>query len=120
MNKFLKVLKDFLILVFVILIFRILYIRFTRMTDKMIYQTINNHEVFESKFNHEELFIPIEKDIKIHAVLFKPTSKPIGTIFHHLGNEMTLINSQIDYEPLINIGFQIFAYERRGYTKPNV
>lgn len=83
----------------------------------MIYQTSNDYEIFESNFNYDELFIPIEKDIKIHAVLFKPTSKPIGTIFHHLGNGMTLINSQKIYEPLINSGFQIFAYERRGFAK---
>jgi hypothetical protein len=87
------------------------------MTDKMIYQINNENEVFESKFNHEELFISIEKDIKIHAVLFKPKTKPIGTIFHHLGNGMTLISSQLDYEPLINKGFQIVAYERRGFAK---
>jgi len=84
----------------------------------MIYQTGNNYEVFESSFKHKELHIPLEKDIKIHAVLFKPDSiKPIGTIFHHLGNGMTLINSQKLYKPLINNGFQIFAYERRGFAK---
>ena len=117
MKKFLKALKWLFILVFAILILGILFIRFTRMTDKIIYQPNFDYEVFESRFNHEELFIPVEKDIKIHAVLFKPTSKPIGTIFHHLGNGMTLIGSQLQYEPLINKGFQIFAYERRGFAK---
>ena len=69
MKKFLKRLKWLFILVFTILIFSILYIRFTRMTDKIMYQTNDDYEVFESRFNHEELFIPIEKDIKIHTVL---------------------------------------------------
>ena len=112
MKTFLKALKWIFISVFAILILGILFIRFTRMTDKIIYQPDDDYEVFESRFNHEELFIPVEKDIKIHAVLFKPKSKPIGTIFHHLGNGMTLIGSQLQYEPLINKGFQIFAYER--------
>ena len=117
MKKFLKALKWIFILVFAILILGTLFIRFTRMTDKIIYHLHIDYEVFESRFNHEELFIPVEKDIKIHAVLFKPTSKPIGTIFHHLGNGMTLIGSQLAYKPLINKGFQIFAYERRGFAK---
>ncbi|MCF6240881.1 MAG: alpha/beta fold hydrolase [Bacteroidales bacterium] len=118
MKIILKVLKWIAISVFVILVIGIIYIRFSRLTDKMIYQTGNNYEVFESSFKHKELYIPLEKDIKIHAVLFKPDSiKPIGTIFHHLGNGMTLINSQKLYKPLINNGFQIFAYERRGFAK---
>jgi len=118
MGKIFKVLKWIVISVFTILIIGIIYIRFSRLTDKMIYQTGNNYEVFESSFKYKELYIPLEKDIKIHAVLFKPDSiKPIGTIFHHLGNGMTLINSQNLYKLLINNGFQIFAYERRGFAK---
>jgi uncharacterized protein len=117
MKKILKVLKWIAISILMIIILGILFIRFTRLTDKMIYQTENDYENFESHFDHDELFIPIGKDIKIHAVLFKPDSKNIGTIFHHLGNGMTLINSQKLYEPLINKGFQIFAYERRGFAK---
>lgn len=118
MKKILKVLKWIVISVFAILIIGIIYVRFSRLTDKMIYQTGNNYEVFESSFKHKELYISLEKDIKIHAALFKPDSiKPIGTIFHHLGNGMTLINSQKLYKPLINNGFQIFAYERRGFAK---
>ncbi len=117
MRKFLKIVKWLIISISVILVLGVLLIRFTRLTDKMIYQTGNNYKLFESNFNHHELFIPVEKDIKIHAVLFKPISKPIGTIFHHLGNGMTLMNSQNMYAPLIDKGFQIFAYERRGFAK---
>jgi len=120
MKKILKILKWITISVITILILGILYVRFSRLTDKMIYQTGNNYEIFESLFNHEELYIPLDNDIKIHAVLFKPDSiNPIGTIFHHLGNGMTLINSQKIYKPLIEKGFQIFAYERRGFAKSN-
>lgn len=84
----------------------------------MIYQTTIDYETFESTFKHDEFYIPLDDGIKIHAVLFVPDSiKPIGTIFHHLGNGMTLINSQRTYRPLIDKGFQIFAYERRGFAK---
>lgn len=117
MKKILKVLKWFIISLISILVVGILLIRFTRLTDKMTYQTGNNYETFESDFNHDEFFIPLEKDMKIHAVLFKPTVKRIGTIFHHLGNGMTLMNSQNLYSALIDKGFQIFAYERRGFAK---
>jgi len=117
MKKIYTVLKWIVISILTILIVGIGYIRFTRFTDQMIYQTSNNYELFESPFNYEEIFIPIEKDIKIHAVLFKPDSKPIGSIFHHLGNGMTIMNAQTIYQPLINKGFQLFAYERRGFAK---
>ena len=118
MKRLLKILKWIAISVISILILGILYIRFSRFTDKMIYQTTNDYETFESAFKHDEFYIPLDDGIKIHAVLFVPDSiKPIGTIFHHLGNGMTLINSQRAYRPLIDKGFQIFAYERRGFAK---
>jgi len=118
MKKIINVLKWIVISILAILIIGIIYIRFTRLTDKMIYQTGNNYETFESGFNHKELFIPLGDGVKIHAALFKPDSiAPIGTIFHHLGNGMTLMNAQKLYEPLISRGFQIFAYERRGFAK---
>jgi len=118
MRKIKIILKWIVISVFAIIAIGILYIRFTRLTDKIIYQTGNNYETFESHFNHEEFLIPLDAEIKIHAVLFKPDSiKPIATIFHHLGNGMTLINSQNYYQPLLLEGFQIFAYERRGFAK---
>lgn len=117
MKKIFKVIKWLSVSLLVIFVLGILFIRSTRMTDKMIYQTVNDYEIFESDFNHDELYITVEKDIQIHAVLFKPPSNPIGTIFHHLGNGMTLLNAQNMYEPLINRGFQIFAYERRGFAK---
>ncbi len=118
MKKLLKVLKWIIISILIVLVLGIIYIRFTRLTDEIIYQTGNSYEKFESRFNHDELFIPLGNDAKIHAVLFKPDSiKPIATIFHHLGNGMTLMNSQKEYNSLIDKGFQVFAYERRGFAK---
>ena len=117
MRGFLKILKWFFIVIFVVLVSGVLFVRFTRQTDKFIYQTSNTYENFESDFDHREMFIPMEDGTKIHAALFKPENQPIGTIFHHLGNGMTMINAQRQYEPLIKRGFQIFAYERRGFAK---
>ncbi len=117
MKKFIPIIKWIFIALLSILILSILFIRFTRVSDKMIYQTTNSYEKFDSYIDFEEFFIPLEENIKIHAILFQPPSKPIGTIFHHLGNGMTLINAQKQYGPLIKKGFQIFAYERRGFAK---
>lgn len=117
MTKFIQVVKWIVISVLTILILGIVYVRFARVTDKMIYQTENNYKKFDTYIDFEEFFIPVEEDVEIHAILFQPNSKPIATIFHHLGNGMTLINAQKLYGPLIKEGFQIFAYERRGFAK---
>lgn len=120
MKKLINVLKWSAISIIGVLLFGILYVRLSRLTDKLIYQTGNTYETFESPFNHNEFYIPLEDGIEIHAVLFEPDSvKPIATIFHHLGNGMTLINSQKMYKPLLESGFQLFAYERRGFAKSN-
>ena len=120
MKRLFKILKWTSISIISILILGILFVRFSRLTDKMIYQTNNNYEVFESNFNHQVFHIPLDNEIRIHAVLFKSDSiKPIGSIFHHLGNGMTLMNAQNMYKPLLENGFQIFAYERRGFAKSN-
>ena len=73
----------------------------------MIYQTTNSYEKFDSYIDFEEFFIPLEENIKIHAILFQPPSKPIGTIFHHLGNGMDLNTAQLMYKPLLQDGFQM-------------
>lgn len=88
----------------------------------MIYQTSRfDYEVFESNLNYEQLFFEVDKNIKIHGVLFKPDSLPvIGTIFHYSGKGMHLNSSmQNSYKPLLEKGFQIFCFERRGFGKSN-
>lgn len=88
----------------------------------MIYQTSGfDYEVFESNLNYEQLFFEVDKNIKIHGVLFKPDSLPvIGTIFHYSGKGMHLNSSmQNSYKPLLEKGFQIFCFERRGFGKSN-
>lgn len=117
MTKFFQVVKWIVISILTILILGIGYIRFARVADRIIYQTENNYKKFDTYIDFKEYFIPVEEDVEIHAILFQPNSKPIATIFHHLGNDMTLINAQKLYGPLIKEGFQIFAYERRGFAK---
>lgn len=122
MTKFLKVTKWFLITISSLIILTILYLRFSRFSDKMIYQTNNsNYSEFSSSLNHEEFYFNLDENIKLHGVLFKPDSiSPIGTVFHYSGKGMHLMTSlQETYKPLIKKGFQIFCFERRGFGKSN-
>ena len=122
MKIFLKFIKWFVITIFAALVFSILAIRLSRFSDKMIYQ-MNGTEYaeFKSDLNFEEFYFDVDKDVKLHGVLFKPDSADvIGTIFHYSGKGMHLMNSmQQSYRPLLKKGFQIFCYERRDFGKSN-
>lgn len=122
MKKFLKIIKWFTITVFTIIILSILYLRFSRFSDKMIYQMSGtNYVEFKSELNYEEFYFDVDKNVKLHGVLFKPDSiTPIGTIFHYSGKGMHLNSSmQESYKPLLNKGFQVFCFERRDFGKSN-
>ena len=122
MRKILKFTKWLIIGIFSLVILSVLYLRFSRFSDAMIYQTSGfDYEVFESDLNYEQLFFEVDTTIKIHGVLFKPDSLPvIGTIFHYSGKGMHLNSSmQNSYKPLLEKGFQIFCFERRGFGKSN-
>lgn len=122
MNKFLKIIKWLSITIFSIIVLSILYLRFSRFSDKMIYQTNGfDYEIFQSDLNFEQLFFNVDDNVKLHGVLFKPDSIGIiGTIFHYSGKGMHLNSSmQESYKPLLKKGFQIFCFERRGFGKSN-
>lgn len=122
MRKFLKVIKWLLITVFSLVILSIIYLRFSRFSDKIIYQMNGtDYSEFQSKLNYEEFYFDVDKDVKLHGVLFKPDSIiSIGTIFHYSGKGMHLSSSmQESYKPLLNKGFQIFCFERRNFGKSN-
>lgn len=112
-----KFIKWFTFLLVALVVSGILFIRLTRQTDQFIYKTSNTYENFKSDFQYREMFMEMDDEIRIHAVLFKPEGNPIGSIFHHLGNGMTLPDAQRQYKPLLGKGFQVFAYERRGFAK---
>jgi pimeloyl-ACP methyl ester carboxylesterase len=80
-----------------------------------------DYSEFQSKLNYEEFYFDVDKDVKLHGVLFKPDSIiSIGTIFHYSGKGMHLNSSmQESYKPLLNKGFQIFCFERRNFGKSN-
>lgn len=102
--KVIKIIKWLTIAVFAIIMIFIIYIRFSRFSDKMIYQMSDNHYVkFKSELNYQEFYFDIDKDVKLHGVLFKPDSTPIvGTIFHYSGKGMHLMSSiQKSYKPLL-------------------
>ncbi len=116
MKTLLKILKWIAITIFSIVIIGILYIRYTRKIDKIIYQAANfkPYEKFESKFKVEENYVTVAKNVKLHTALFKPDSiEPIATIFHPMGKGGNLLNVQNFYPALIKKGFQIFTFEYR-------
>jgi pimeloyl-ACP methyl ester carboxylesterase len=80
-----------------------------------------DYSEFQSKLNYEEFYFDVDKDVKLHGVLFKPDSiTSIGTIFHYSGKGMHLNSSmQESYKTLLNKGFQIFCFERRNFGKSN-
>lgn len=122
MKKVLKVLKWLAIALFSIIVLSILYLRFSRFSDKMIYQMNGtDYAEFTSDLNHQEFYFDVDNDVKLHGVLFKPDSiLPIGTIFHYSGKGMHLMSSiQESYKPLLKKGFQVFCFERRNFGKSN-
>lgn len=122
MNKLLKITKRLTIIVLGLGILSILYLRFSRFSDKIIYQVNGlDYAEFKSELNHKEFYFDVDSNVKLHGVLFKPDSiSTIGTIFHHSGKGMHLMSSvQKSYEPLLKKGFQIFCFERRNFGKSN-
>ncbi len=118
MKKILKLIKWTLIVVFLIMIASILFLRLSRFSDKIIYQTVGfDYETFQSDLNYEEFFFTVDDNTRLHGVLFKPDSIPsVATIFHYSGQGMHLNSSmQESYKPLLAKGFQIFCFERRDF-----
>ncbi len=116
MKRFLKFTKWIFLFLVAVCIVSIIYIRYTRLTDEIMYQTSNQaYDTYKSDFNHEEFFYKIDNSVTLHGVLFKPDSiLPIGTIIHFSGGGMTIPNSESLYAPFLEKGYQIFNYERRG------
>ncbi len=118
--KLKKILKWSTITVCSIIIISILSIRLSRVSDKIIYQMNGTDYIeFKSELNYNEFYFKVDKDVRLHGVLFKPDSiTPIGTIFHHSGKGMHLMSSiQNSYKPFLKKGFQVFCFERRDFGK---
>lgn len=116
MKKGVKISVYLISIILLLLISIIGYIRFNRIIDPYIYRATEHKKQFSSPYKHKELFIDLKDNTKIHAALFKPDSVKVkASIFHHLGNGMDLNNAQLVYKSLLKNGYQIFAYERRGY-----
>ena len=121
MKKLFRFIKWLIIIPVLLVILTAVYIRFSRLTDRLIYE-MNDTEytVFKSKLNHEEFYFDRGDEVKLHGVLFKPQPhiSPIGTIFHYAGKGMHLMTSvQQSYKPLLEQGFQVFCFERRDFGK---
>lgn len=118
MKLVLKILKWLFLLFLTIGIVLIAYLRFGRVLDSQIYRADYTDEKIKTTFDYRELFLDLSDGTKIHAALFRPNDslRVKATIIHHAGNGMSLNDSQKRfYGPLINEGYQIFTYERRGY-----
>ncbi len=108
------------ILIFLLLVsISTLYVRFNRSLDFMFLKSSQSYDQFKSELNYKEFYIDLEKGIKIHSVLFKPsnTTKPKGTIIHYHGGGQHLMYSQEKFKPILDNGYQIVSYERRGFAK---
>lgn len=119
MKKVIKLIKVVLSIIIFIIVTSIVYIRFSRYTDTMIYQTNGlAYENFQTTMNHKEYYLDIDQNTVLHGVLFKTNlSVPIGTVIHYPGKGMHLMSSQKYYEILVKKGFQIFSFERRNFGK---
>ncbi len=116
MKKSVKILGRVVAVIAILLIIFLSYIRFSRTLDPYIYKTDARKSQFRSLSKHRELTLDLNDRTKIYAVLFTPDSVAVkATIFHHLGNGMDLNTAQLMYNALLKDGYQIFAYERRGF-----
>ena len=120
MKTFFKIIKWSFLILLLLLTTSILYLRFGRVLDSQIYSADYKDEPIETEFSHKEMYLSLSDGTRIHAALFIPDDS-VGlkaTIFHHAGNGMSLNDSQKRfYQPLLEAGYQIFTYERRGYGK---
>lgn len=118
MEKVTRILFRILLVLLALVVVALLFVRFSRYSDKFIYHTNGlNYSEFKTELSHKEYFIDRDQDTKIHAALFVPDStEVVGTIIHFPGQGMHLNSSmQQTYKPLLAAGFQIFSYERRGF-----
>ena len=116
MKRVLKVLSKITAVIVILIMCILCYVRFSRTLDPFIYKTNSGKTEFKSLFKHKELMFELNDRTKIHAALFMPDSVAVkATVFHHLGNGMDLNTAQLMYKPLLKDGFQIYAYERRGF-----
>ncbi len=116
MKKRLKILIRLTSVIAILIISIICYIRFSRTLDPYIYRATPSKGEFTSLYRHQELMLNLDDKTKIHAALFSPDSVKVkASIFHHLGNGMDLNTAQLTYKALLQNGYQIFAYERRGF-----
>ncbi len=120
MKKLLKFLRWTVFIILLLCLGVIGYLRFNRTLDRQIYRADYKDEEIESEFDFREMYLSLEDGTKIHSAIFTPPgdSAAKATIIHHAGNGMNLNDSQKRfYAPLLNAGYQIFTYERRGYGK---
>lgn len=120
MKKILKTAKWIAVVLLLITAILIGWLRFGRVLDSQIYRASYKDELIESEFDFREFNLELSDETKIHAALFQPEEgTPIkATIFHHAGNGMSLNDSQKHfYKPLLQEGYQVVSYERRGYGK---
>ncbi|WP_211323751.1 alpha/beta hydrolase [Sediminitomix flava] len=93
--------------------------RTSRVMDKQFFTVRKDYsyEKIQSDLSHQEFYFEMEDGVKLHGALFKPDSlEAIATIFHHPGNGMNINRAAVQYSFLIERGYQVFTYERRGFA----
>jgi len=91
MRIFLKIIKWISIVFFLIIVFGVSYVRFTRMLDNSFGgNEDSSYADLETQFQYEDIYFKIDSSATLHGVLFTPDSAAIiATIYHHLGQGLT-------------------------------
>ena len=65
----------------------------------------------------EELWIETNEGLKLHALLFKPVSEPVGTILHLHGSDANITLTVRNSAWLVEHGYQVVALDYQGFGK---
>ncbi|MXN90071.1 alpha/beta fold hydrolase [Flavobacterium sp. Sd200] len=71
---------------------------------------------FEFPGNYEEVYIPVDKGVNLHGILFK-AQNPKGLVFYLHGNGGSVGGRGVGNEIYTDLGYDLFILDYRGYGK---
>ncbi|MCH2197823.1 MAG: lysophospholipase [Flavobacteriales bacterium] len=85
--------------------------------ERLIFRSAGRGKKEEFKLScaYEERHIPVASDAQIHGLLLKPEKSNGGLIFYLHGNTGNLKRWSLIAQELLDLGFDIFALDYRGY-----
>jgi len=79
-------------------------------------EILTENYTFNFKGDFDEVYIPVEKDVKLHGLLFK-ANKSKGLVFYLHGNGGSLKGWGSIADTYIDAGYDLFLLDYRGYGK---